>query len=88
MDAVAIEKLTRIARNFPSPRVKMERTDTPEGEVYYAVSKGRLWHGVYAYDSPGGAIARTITYSGEATEDQIRYKLIMEARMELAVWNP
>lgn len=87
MNAAEVEKLTRIARNFPSPRVKMERTTTPEGEVYFAVSKGRIWHGVYAYDGPGGAVACTMTYSGEATENQIRDKLIMTARQELAVCN-
>ncbi len=87
MDGKALQALTRIAQDLPVPKTTFKRTTTPEGEVYYAYGKGLNWHGVYAFEGPGGEVARTMEYRGPATEKQIQEVLIIEARKELAIMN-
>ena len=87
MDTKAVDAVTRIAQNLPVPKVRTKRTTTPEGEVYFACGKGLNWHGVYAYDGPGGGVANTVEYRGPTTQMKFEEMLVITARRELAVMN-
>lgn len=91
MDAATLEKLERIARNFPCQEMDYIKEPTKWGEVYIAIGRGvssdadllgfTCWHGVYSIPYGTQQMARSGEVAGSCSK-----KVAIETFLGDAVW--
>ena len=82
-----LEKLERIARNFPLVSdLEMERADCPFGEIFIAYGRdgNGHYHGIWGING----VARTAMFKKELSKEDVQWTLLTDAQEYCALAAP
>jgi hypothetical protein len=92
VNSEGLEKLERIARNLPVPRIDMGRVETNDGTIYMAWGRNsEKWHAVWGADIQGGSAQpleiKLELNDRQITEDDVKQILLNTASLALGVYR-